>query len=48
MMHGTMNLTVLRFALLAVKTAQFTEFFLQALRHTVKSLSLTESVLRLL
>ena len=30
--------------LLPVKTAQFTQFFRQVWRHTVKSLSLTESV----
>jgi ribosomal protein S4 len=36
--------TVLRPALLSVKTAQFTQFFRQVRRHTVKSLSLTESV----
>ena len=36
--------TVLRLALLPVKTAQFTQFFRQVWRHTVKSLSLTESV----
>jgi hypothetical protein len=36
--------TVLRHALLPVKTAQFTQFFRQLRRHTVKSLSLTESV----
>ena len=36
--------TVLRPALLCVKTAQFTQFFRQVLRHTEKSLSLTESV----
>jgi len=36
--------TVLRPALLQVKTAQFTQFFRQVWRHTVKSLSLTESV----
>ena len=36
--------TVLRPALLPVKTAQFTELFRQVWRHTVKSLSLTESV----
>jgi hypothetical protein len=36
--------TVLRPALLPVKTAQFTQFFRQVWRHTVKSLSLTESV----
>ena len=39
--------TVLRPALLPVKTTQFTQFFLQVWRHTVKSLSLTDSVLRL-
>jgi len=36
--------TVLRPALLLVKTAQFTQFFRQVCRHTVKSLSLTEIV----
>jgi len=36
--------TVLRPALLLVKTAQFTQFFHQVLRHTVKSLSLNERV----
>jgi len=36
--------TVLRPALLPVKTARFTQFFRQVWRHTVKSLSLTESV----
>jgi hypothetical protein len=36
--------TVLRPALLPVKTAQFTQFFRQVWRHTVKSLSLSESV----
>jgi hypothetical protein len=36
--------TVLRPALLPVKTAQFTQFSRQVWRHTVKSLSLTESV----
>jgi len=36
--------TVLRPALLPVKTAQFTQFFRQVWRHTVKSPSLTESV----
>jgi hypothetical protein len=36
--------TVLRPALLPVKTAQFTQFFRQVWPHTVKSLSLTESV----
>ena len=35
--------TVLRPALLPVKTAQFTQLFRQVWRHTVKSLSLTES-----
>jgi len=34
----------LRPALLPVKTAQFTQVFRQVWRHTVKSLSLTESV----
>jgi hypothetical protein len=36
--------TVLRPALLPVKTAQFTQFFRQVWHHTVKSLSLTESL----
>ena len=36
--------TVLRPALLSVKTVQFTPFFRHVMRHTVKSLSLTESV----
>jgi hypothetical protein len=36
--------TVLRPALLLVKTEQFTQFFRQVWSHTVKSLSLTESV----
>jgi len=36
--------TVLKPALLPVKTAQFTQFFRQVWRDTVKSLSLTESV----
>ena len=36
--------TVMRPALLPVKTVQFTQFFRQVCRHTVKSLSLTESV----
>ena len=35
--------TVLRPALLPIKTAQFTPFFHQVWRHTIKSLSLTES-----
>ena len=35
---------VLRAALLPVKTAQFTQFFRQVWRHTVKSLGLTDSV----
>jgi hypothetical protein len=39
-----LKMTVLRPALLLVKTAQFTQFFRQVWRHTVKSLSLTESV----
>ena len=38
--------TVLRPALLPVKTAQFTQFFRQVGCHKIKSLSLTESVLR--
>jgi len=33
-----------RSALLSVKTAQFTQLFLQIWRHTVKSLSLTDSL----
>jgi hypothetical protein len=36
--------TLLRPAPLSVKTAQFTQFFRQVWRNTVKSLSLTESV----
>jgi len=36
--------TVLRPALLPVETAQFTQFFRQVWHHTVKLLSLTESV----
>jgi hypothetical protein len=36
--------TVLRPALLPVKTAQFTQFFRQIWRHTVKSLNLTECI----
>ena len=36
--------TVLRPALMPVKTAEFTQFFRQVRRHTVKSLSLTEGV----
>jgi hypothetical protein len=39
-----LEMTVLRSAILLVKTAQFTQFSLQVWRHTVKSLSLTESV----
>jgi len=39
-------MTVLRPALLRVKTAQFTQFFRQVGRHTVKSLGLIESVER--
>jgi hypothetical protein len=39
--------TFLRPALLLVKTAQFTQFFRQVWRHTVKSLSLTEGIGRL-
>jgi hypothetical protein len=35
--------TVLRPALLPVKTAQFTQFLTQVRRHTIKSLSLTEN-----
>jgi hypothetical protein len=38
--------TVLRPALFPVKTAQFTQYFHQVWRHTIKSLSLTESVWR--
>jgi hypothetical protein len=40
--------TVLRPALLPIKTAQFIQFYLQVWRHTVKSLSLTERVWRAL
>jgi hypothetical protein len=40
--------TVLKPALLLVKTAQFTQFFRQVCLHTVKWVSLTESVYRLL
>jgi hypothetical protein len=40
----TTGKTVLRPALLPVKTAQFTQFFRQVWRHTVNLLSLTESV----
>jgi hypothetical protein len=36
--------TVLRPAVLPVNTTQFTQFFRQGLRHTVKPLSLTNSV----
>ena len=36
--------TVLKPVLLSVKIAQFAQFFCQVGRHTVKSLSLTESV----
>jgi cobalamin biosynthesis protein CbiD len=35
---------VMRLALLPIKTAQFTQFFRQVWRHSVKSLSVTESV----
>jgi len=35
---------VLRPEVLPVETVQFNQFFRQVLRHTVKSLSLTESV----
>ena len=42
--EGRLERTVLRPALLPVKSAQFTQFFRQVCRHTVKSLSLTESV----
>jgi hypothetical protein len=38
--------TVQRPALLPVKTAQFTQFFLQVWRHTVKSFSLSDRVSR--
>ena len=38
--------TVLRPAILPVKTAQFTQFFRQVWRQTVKTLSLTDSVQR--
>ena len=38
--------TVLRPASCPVKTAQFTQFFRQVWRHTVKSLSLTECIAR--
>jgi hypothetical protein len=40
--------TVLRPALLPVKTAHYTQFFRQVWRHTVKSVSLTQSVQRTL
>jgi hypothetical protein len=40
----TTGKAVLRHALLPAKTAQFTQFFRQIWRHTVKSLRLTESV----
>jgi hypothetical protein len=36
--------TILKPALLPVKTVQFTQVFRQVWRHTVKSLSLTETV----
>ena len=39
-----LEMRVLRPALLPVKTAQFTQFLCQVWRHTVKSLTLTESV----
>jgi len=39
-----LEMTVLRPALLLVKTPQFTQFFRHVWRHTVKSLSLSESV----
>ena len=39
--------TILRTALLPVKTAQFTQFFRQVRRHTVKSLILIECIGRL-
>jgi hypothetical protein len=42
--EGRLERTVLRPAQLPVKTAQFTQFFRQVWHHTVKSLSLTESV----
>jgi len=45
--EGRLERTVLRPALLSVKTAQFTLFFLQIWHDTVKSHSLTESVERL-
>jgi len=38
-----LKVTVLRHTLLPIKTAQFTQFFRQVWRHTVKSLSLTKS-----
>jgi len=41
-----LEMTVLRSALLPVKIAQFTQFFRQMWRHTVKSLTLSESVQR--
>jgi len=44
MCEGRLEGTVLRPAILPVKTAQFTYFFRQVWRHTVKSLSLTENV----
>jgi hypothetical protein len=40
--------TVMRPALLPAKTAQFTQLFRQVCRHTVKLLSLTESIGRLI
>ena len=39
-----LEMTVLRPTLFPVKTAQFTQFFRQVCHHTVKSLSLIESV----
>jgi hypothetical protein len=39
-----LEMTILRPALLSVKTAQFTQFFHTVSRHTLISLSLTESV----
>ena len=39
-----MERAILRPTLLPVKTAQFAQIFNQVCRHTVKSLSLTESV----
>jgi hypothetical protein len=39
-----LEITVLRPALLPVRTARFTQFFRQVWRHTLKSLSLTECI----